>query len=184
MLVTNLVGNRIREIRAKRNLTQQQLSDRAHIPRATLATMERDNANPSLASVYRIAVALGTTIDDLLEQQHDRIDVVRADQMSRAESGDHHYRAITISPTTNPAFYQLHFRLDPHSSFVGNPHQPGSQEYLYILEGRVLLEVSGEKADLHVGDSAHFMGNTQHTYHNPGTSTAHAIVTIVELPEL
>ena len=43
-MISNLVGNRIREIRAKRNITQQQLADTANIPRATLATIEKDES--------------------------------------------------------------------------------------------------------------------------------------------
>lgn len=181
-MITNLVGNRIREIRARRKITQQQLADSANIPRATLATIEKDESNPSLAAVYKIAVALHCTIDDLLEKQHDRVEVIRHADMGRVESGDGNYRATTVSPLGNPAYSQQLFILEAGASYIGKPHPPGSEEYLHILEGAVNLEVAGERIALQRGDSAHFRGNIHHSYHNPGNTAARGMVTIVEQP--
>lgn len=181
-MITNLVGNRIREIRARRKITQQQLADSANIPRATLATIEKDESNPSLGAVYKIAVALNCSIDDLLEKQHDRVEVIRNDQMGRVESGDGNYRATTVSPLGNPAYHQQAFTLAAESSYIGKPHPPGSEEYLHILEGEITLEVAGEQIPLRQGDSAHFRGNIHHSYHNLGSATARGMVTIIESP--
>lgn len=183
-MISNLVGNRIRELRARRNITQQRLADRANIPRATLATIEKDESNPSLAAVYKIAVALNCTIDDLLEKQHDRVDVIRNADMGRVESGDGQYRATTVSPMTNPAYSQQRFSLQAKSTYVGKPHPPGSEEYLHILEGSLTLEVAGEHIPLSKGDSAHFKGNIGHSYHNNGKNSVQGIVTIIAFSEV
>jgi DNA-binding XRE family transcriptional regulator len=183
-MITNLVGNRIREMRARRKMTQQQLADLADIPRATLATIEKDDSNPSLTAVYKIAVALDSTIDDLLEQQHRRVEVMRGATMGRMESGDGVYQAITIAPSSNSQFSQQIFTLSPDSVFQGKPHPPGSEEYLHILEGALELEVAGEVASLAKGDSAHFRGNIKHSYRNRTQQVARGVVTIVDFPDL
>ncbi|MCP3669706.1 MAG: helix-turn-helix domain-containing protein [Gammaproteobacteria bacterium] len=183
-MITNLVGNCIRELRAKRKMTQQQLADKAEIPRATLATIEKDESNPSLAAVYKIAVALDSTIDDLLETHHDRVEVTLREVMGKTESGDGAYRATTVSPLGSPTISQQLFQLDPASTYHGKPHPPGSEEYLHITQGQVVLEIAGEKTELRVGDSAHFRGNVKHSYHNTGTTQTHGIVTIVEFPDV
>lgn len=183
-MITNLVGNRIRELRAKRQMTQQQLADKAEIPRATLATIEKDESNPSLAAVYKIAVALDSTIDDLLETHHDRVEVTLREIMGRFESGDGLYRATTISPTGSPIISQQLFQLEAMSTYHGKPHPPGSEEYLHITQGEILLEIAGEKTGLRAGDSAHFRGNVKHSYHNPGQTQARGIVTIIDFPDV
>ena len=182
-MITNLVGNRIRELRAKRKMTQQQLADRADIPRATLATIEKDESNPSLAAVYKIAVALDCAIDDLLETHHDRVEVTLKEAMGKFESGDGCYRAITISPQGSPTISQQLFELDADSTYHGKPHPPGSEEYLHITSGEVVLEIASEHTRLREGDSAHFRGNVKHSYHNRGKALARGIVTIIEFPD-
>lgn len=183
-MITNLVGNRIRELRAKRKMTQQQLADRAEIPRATLATIEKDESNPSLAAVYKIAVALDRTVDELLETHHDRVEVTHREDMGKSESGDGSYRAITISPQGSPSISQQLFQLGPESTYHGKPHPPGSEEYLHISQGEVVLEIAGEKTRLREGDSAHFRGNVKHSYHNQAKTQARGIVTILEFPDV
>ena len=183
-MLNNLVGNRIRELRAQRKLTQQQLSNLAEIPRATLATIEKDESNPSLAAVYKIAVALDCTIDELIETQHNRIEVVRKDKMVQSHSADGVYCATTLSPTNSGSFSQQRFTLKGHSIYQGKPHPPGSEEYLHILEGEVILEVAGNKAHLKAGDSAYFRGNINHSYSNPADPICIGMVTILEFPEV
>lgn len=179
-MITNLVGTRIRAIRAKRNLTQQQLADLAGIPRATLATVEKDDANPSLAVVHKIASALSTTIDELVVESCQRVQAVRKERMPHMESTDGNYRATVVSPGNAHHFLQQIFRLAPHSSHEGKPHPPGSEEYLLVLKGQVIIEVGGEAVHLEGQESAHFGGNIHHTYHNPSSSEVECIVTIVE----
>lgn len=182
-MITNLVGTCIRAIRAERNITQQQLADQADIPRATLATVEKDGANPSLAVVYRIALALGTTLDELVVESHQRVQVVRNESMQRLHSADGVYRATIVSPTNTRHFLQQVFRLKAGCGYDGKPHPPGSEEYLYILQGEIVLEVAAEKEHLKQGDSARFGGNIHHRYINPTADDALGLVTILEKRE-
>jgi len=183
-MISNLVGNKIREIRALRKMTQQQLADRADIPRATLASMERDDSNPSLAAVYKIAVALDITIDALLAVKDQRVAVTRAKNMGHSVSGDGLYKATAISPASNAHFHQQLFYLEAKSTYQGKPHPPGSEEYLHILEGEVTLDAAGEVVQLSQGDSACFRSNIEHSYYNPGECRAVGIVTILVFPDL
>ncbi|MBF0185725.1 MAG: helix-turn-helix transcriptional regulator [Magnetococcales bacterium] len=179
-MITNLVGTRIRAIRGQRKKTQQQLADLAGIPRATLASVERDDANPSLAVVFKIATALGMTIDELVESEQRRIQHVTAGEMRRSSSGDGVYQAVTISPPGAFHFSQLTFRLSGQGSYPGVPHPPGSEEYLHVLEGEVELEVAGEHLLVKKGETAAFRGNVRHSYRNPGPQESWAMVTILE----
>ncbi|MCP4042946.1 MAG: helix-turn-helix domain-containing protein, partial [Gammaproteobacteria bacterium] len=175
-----LAGMRIRAIRAERNMTQQHLADLADISRATLATIEKDDANPSLAVVYRIAVALECSLDELVVENHQRVQVFRGDEMRQVETGDKAYLATVVSPANTNHFLQQIFRLRADSSFTGKPHPPGSEEYLHILEGEIIIEAAGEKAHIKQGDSAHFGGNVHHRYINPTPKDATGLVTILE----
>ncbi len=180
ILITNLVGTRIRAIRGERNLTQQQLSDLAHVSRATLATIEKDDANPSLSVVHKIACALKVSIDELIVENHQRIKLLKKGDMRKIESNDSVYYSIEISASNNHHFLQNTFSIKANSCYQGKPHPPGSEEYLHILEGEVILEAGGEKTHLIAGDSASFGGNIYHSYCNPTSNESRGIVTIIE----
>lgn len=179
-MLTNLAGIQIRAIRAKQNLTQQQLADLADIPRATLASVERDDANPSLAVVYKIANALGVRIDDLIVESHQRIQAIRKSNMPQSKSPNGSYHATILSPANAHHFTQLIFNLAANSRHEGKPHPPGSEEYIYVMEGEVTIEAAEEEMHLKKGDSARFGGNVLHVYKNPTKRATTCIVTILE----
>ena len=57
--------NRIKELRGKLNLTQEELADKVGVRRETIVFLEKGKYNPSLELAHKVAVMLGTTIDDL-----------------------------------------------------------------------------------------------------------------------
>jgi putative transcriptional regulator len=56
---------RIKELRARYDLTQEDLAKKVGVRRETILFIEKGNYNPSLKLAHDIAKALQTSIDDL-----------------------------------------------------------------------------------------------------------------------
>ena len=57
--------NRIKEFRARFDMTQEQLAIKSGVRRETIVFLEKGTYNPSLKLAHDVAMALGTTIDEL-----------------------------------------------------------------------------------------------------------------------
>ncbi|MCK4592022.1 helix-turn-helix transcriptional regulator [Candidatus Parcubacteria bacterium] len=57
--------NRIKEFRAKYNLTQEDLARKVLVRRETIVFLEKGKYNPSLKLAYDIAKVLGVKVDEL-----------------------------------------------------------------------------------------------------------------------
>ena len=57
--------NRIKEFRAKYNMTQEDLARKVGVRRETIVFLEGGKYNPSLKLAYGVSKALKTTIDEL-----------------------------------------------------------------------------------------------------------------------
>ena len=57
--------NRIKELRQKLGLTQEELAERAGVRRETVVFLEQGKYNPSLKLAHDVAVILGTSMDKL-----------------------------------------------------------------------------------------------------------------------
>lgn len=79
------VRRRLREMRVHRNLTQEQLAERAGLSLDAVARIERGNRSPGLASCRRLARALGVSLTELVEPTRD--DDVRAPISGRLPDG-------------------------------------------------------------------------------------------------
>lgn len=56
---------RIKEFRARYNLTQEDLAKKVGVRRETIGFLEKGKYNPSLKLAYRIAKCLNSTLDEL-----------------------------------------------------------------------------------------------------------------------
>ncbi len=56
---------RMKEYRAKYNLTQEKLAEMVGVRRETIIFLEKGKYNPSLRLAHNVAEALGTTIDEI-----------------------------------------------------------------------------------------------------------------------
>jgi len=59
-------GQRLRELRQKYGLTQQQLSVATGLTEGYISNMERGQKVPSLTTILRLAVALGCRVTELV----------------------------------------------------------------------------------------------------------------------
>ena len=67
--MTTAIQNRIRELRAVREMTQQQLADQVGVTRQTVIAMEQDKYSPSLETAFKVAMALGVTLEQCFQYQ-------------------------------------------------------------------------------------------------------------------
>lgn len=58
-------GQRVQELRKKRNLSQEQLADMSGVHRTYIGMVERAEKNITLRNIKKIAEALGVDIKDL-----------------------------------------------------------------------------------------------------------------------
>ena len=61
------IRNSIRELRAERNLTQQDLADKVGVTRQTVIAMEQDKYSPSLETAFKVAIALGVSLEQCFQ---------------------------------------------------------------------------------------------------------------------
>jgi len=62
------IKNSVRKLRFENNeMTQQELADRAGCTRQTIVALEQGKYVPSLALAFRIAKALGASLEDVFE---------------------------------------------------------------------------------------------------------------------
>ena len=60
-----MIQNRIKEYRARHNMTQGELPDLVGVRRETSGTLEKGRYNPSLVLAWRIAAVFQVTIEEI-----------------------------------------------------------------------------------------------------------------------
>jgi len=61
------IGENIKEVRIKQNLSQKNLAEKCNCKQSMICYIEKGDRNPSLAMLFKLASALGTTVDTLIK---------------------------------------------------------------------------------------------------------------------
>ena len=166
------LGRRIRALRLARGMTLVGLAEAADLSHPFLSQLERGLARPSMASLERIARALGTSQLELFagteEPAVGGVDV--APSLVRAGDG-----ATGPYAEGGARLLVRGLRQFQPIEFAGTNAEPGvfyvhdEDEFVYVLEGRVRVELDGEgEWLLGEGDALYWHSRTPHRWSSPG----------------
>ena len=167
------VGERLRDIRRLRHATLKTIADRAGVSESFLSQVERGRASASIASLRRIANALGVSVADLFEPDGPpRPRVLRKDERPSLAFGVLG-RKLLLTPQPLQHLEVFVGELDPGGSTGPEPYAHGDSEELFVvIAGAVQLELGGDQHDLEAGDSIDYRSSMTHRVTNVGEERA------------
>jgi transcriptional regulator with XRE-family HTH domain len=62
------IGEKIKRLRVKKSLTQEELADRCELTKGFISQVERDLTSPSIATLVDILEGLGTNLKDFFNE--------------------------------------------------------------------------------------------------------------------
>jgi transcriptional regulator with XRE-family HTH domain len=171
--VARTIGRRVRAGRTERGWTLDELAHRSGVSRRMLVTVEQGATNPSIATLLRLADALGIGLPVLVDTAGAGTDVAvhRAGETGPMWTSPAGGGAVMVAGTSTPDVNELwDWRLGPGDEYRSDAHRRGTQELLHVLSGVVELVVGEAVHRLKAGDSASFEGNVAHAYRNGSAS--------------
>ncbi len=159
---------RLRAIRRSLGWSLDDLAERANVGPSTISRLETGNRALSLDVLVPLARALGIGVDVLIAPDDDEDVVIRP---SPSAHGDTMVWPLSRPDGSTTAFK---FRFQPQDPSEGLPElqvHPG-YDWMFVIEGRVLLLLGERRIVLETGEAAEF-----------STMTPHAVVAIDEPAE-
>jgi transcriptional regulator with XRE-family HTH domain len=165
------LGNQIRKLRNKRDLTLQDLANLTGLSKPNLSQIENNFVTPPIATLLKIATALGVPIGHFFQDspQESNITVVRKRDRYGVAKGPHiSHIGYQYEPLAYPMIdknmepFIVHMEERAADDIVYNNHR--GEEFLYVLEGRLEFRCSENTVILEEGDSLYFDSIAPHGY--------------------
>jgi transcriptional regulator with XRE-family HTH domain len=172
------VGARVREARLAQGLSQQALADRADVSRRMIAAIEGGESNVSLATLDRIAAALGMIFAELVYPPTVPRKVGAPVVAWRGEGTSHGTVLRSASAVRSVELWE--WRLEPGDSYQAEPDRPGMKEIIYVIDGQLTVELEDARHMLGAGESVIFPSDQVYTYVNKGASVVRFLKNVVD----
>ena len=164
------LGPKLRRLRKKTGLGVVEAARRSKISAGFLSAIELSRANPSVATLQRLASTYGATVLDFfdLPKQSNRLVRPRDRRAIQTQSG---VRIELLSVGARQLESQL-FRVQPGAGSDGSYSHQG-EEFIHMMSGTLEIWLDElECHTLHQGDSFWFESTVGHRWYNPSTEEA------------
>ncbi|BBJ46514.1 MULTISPECIES: cupin domain-containing protein [Streptomyces] len=171
------VGDRLRALRKARRLTLRTVAEAAAISEGYLSQIERGQANPSIATLQQVAAALGLKVADLFGDDFTSgPSVLRAEEAPRLALGVLGGRKFRLTPGPQHHLEVFLGEFDAHGSTGETLYSHGdSEEFLYVLEGTVSLQLGDRSFTLGAGDSIRYSSAVPHRLSETAAAAARVL---------
>ena len=172
------LGERLRAIRQLRRKTLKEVAGAAGISESFLSQLERGRTNATIATLQRLATALGIDVSDLFGAGAPRPRVLRREARDFVAWGLLGAKAL-LTPKPFHSLEIVVARFEPGGSTGDEPYTHGdSEELLIVVEGRVHVQLGADLYEVGAGDSVHYESSTPHRVSNPGEVAAEVLFVI------
>lgn len=173
------LGQTIQRLRMADKLSLGDLSSLSGVAKSMISQIERNETNPTLATVSRLSQALGISVETVFASdaptddplvQHSRI---KDTPVLMSEDGLCELR-ITGWIDTVQWVQWYDFKAKQGGKLISSPHPVGSVENLTVLEGTLKVTVGSHSWTAKAGETLRYKADSDHMIENTGSGQAHA----------
>jgi transcriptional regulator with XRE-family HTH domain len=162
-----LIAGRLKALRTMRGMTLERLAAATGLTRSYLSKIENARKVPPIATLSRIAHALGTGIGNFfggrtqaresasLVRKSERLPIVRG-----GSAFGYDYESLAhqrLAKRMDPFIFTFPSKIDRHVYFE---HE--GEEFVFVLSGKVVFQVGDQRWTLQEGDSLYFDAAVPH----------------------
>lgn len=176
------LGKTVQRLRKAYNLSLSELSEQSGVAKSIISQIERNETNPTLATIWRLAHALDVSIERVLQAAEDEpfLEKCSKGDTPILVSDDGKCRLAIIGWIKTVEWLQWYeFSADPGGVLDSEAHQRGSVECLSVNMGEVEVEVAGTVERARAGETLRYRCDRPHTIRNVSAEPASAMMVCI-----
>ena len=168
------IGEKIKRLRQKLGLTQEDLANRSELSKGFISQLERDLTSPSIASLVDILQCLGTTLQQFFSDgaKNTKIVFTQADMFEKPDTDELTGKITWLIPNAQSCSMEpIMLSLAPQGATdEDDPHE--GEEFGYVLQGAAEICLGDETHRVKAGESFYYQTNLRHSIRNKGKTKA------------
>ncbi len=177
------IGQRIKAIRQAKGISLEELSHMTGFDVELLDSIERCEVQPQLGTAIKLSKALDSALGRLVSGVGEKLYAITRKKeqktVSRSTSQKGKRQAYTYKSLASEVkgrhMESLIVQLEETKEAERSVHE--GEEFIYVLEGTVSLDIGDDHFDLSPGDSAYYLSTTPHLIAAAkGTATILAVI--------
>ena len=156
------IGNRLKELRMQKGLTQEELADRSELSKGFISLLERNLTSPSITTLVDLLQCLGTDLKDFFtETGEEQIVFNEADYFEKVDDELGNKIEWIIPNAQKNIMEPIKLNLKAGGqTYPDNPHE--GEEFGFVLSGSVTIIIGNRRIKARKGESFYFKPDSTH----------------------
>lgn len=156
------IGNKLKELRVLKGLTQEELADRSELSKGFISQLERNLTSPSITTLMDILQCLGTSIGEFFNEAPDeQIVFGKQDYFVKVDTEYKNEIKWIIPNAQKNTIEPIYLTLEAGGSTCPDtPHE--GEEFGYILQGTVSIHLGNKTYKAKKGESFYYTADKTH----------------------
>ena len=161
------ISEKIRNLRKEQNLTLKDLSIKTGLSVSFLSQVENGYSSLAITSLKKIAQSLNVTMNYFFKTPETHNFLVKAEEQNSFKIEGSNSEFIRISGDfTGRKIESIIIIIPPEQMHGSKSNHPG-EEFVYVLEGALIVNLAGIDYLVKAGDSIQYLSTTDHSWINP-----------------
>ncbi len=176
------MGKTIQRLRKAYNLSLSELAEQSGVAKSIISQIERNETNPTLATIWRLSQALDVSIERVLATADDEPFIQKSSKADTpiVVSDDGKVRLAIIGWIKTVEWLQWYdVQSEPGGALESDAHQRGSVECLSVLEGEFEVEVSDVVHRAKAGETLRYRCDRPHSVRCIGEARGRATMVCI-----
>lgn len=177
------LARNLRDWRSKRGWSQAELAARAGLSKGMLVQVEQAQTNPSIATLCKLANALGVALPRLVEVDDEPVvrKVTAADIAWLWRGKAKQSAAGLVAGIEAPMPVELwDWTIGPKDAYEAIAHPAGTREFIHVLDGDAVVTVDGAQVAVSAGECVVFRADRPHRYASAKGRATRFVMVVVE----
>ena len=156
------IGNKIKQLRIQKGLTQEELGDRCELSKGFISQVERDLTSPSIATLMDMLQVLGTDTTEFFAKEEDvQIVFTQNDYFEKIDNELINSVEWLIPNAQKNMMEPIKVKLEQYGkTYPDNPHE--GEEFGYVLSGSIQIHIGNKVYKASKGDSFYYTPSESH----------------------
>ena len=181
-VISGHLGKTIQRLRKAYNLSLSELAEQSGVAKSIISQIERNETNPTLATIWRLSQALDVSIERVLAAHEDDpfVDITSRADTPVLLSEDGKIKLAIIGWIRTVEWLQWYdVTAEPGGELDSEGHQRGSIECLSVTAGTFEVEVGGRVEKVEAGGTVRYRCDRRHVVRNVGPEVGRATMVCI-----
>lgn len=166
------IGERIKYLRVRNGLTQEELANRCELSKGFISQVERDLTSPSIATLIDILECLGTNLKDFFNQTTEEKIVIKKNDIFVKQDRELKHEIKWLVPNAQKNSMEPILMTFDVGGWSGEDDPHNGEEFGYVMSGSINIHLGNQKYKARKGESFYFIPSMTHSISNAGNNKA------------